>query len=348
MKDHIQSIQIIVACQNLSQTLEFFTKQIGFRLELIFPADFPKTAVISGFGVVLRLEESSQTVPVTLRLIGDFPNYNKITEFENIRLIFENSNTPLEIPEGTDEFVISRLENENSWHQGRAGMEYRDLIPSRLGGRFIASHIRIQAGGEVPDYVHFHQIRFQMIFCLSGWSRLVYEDQGEPFMMKSGDCVLQPPEIRHRVLECSDKFEVLEIGCPAVHQTLADYRMELPNDKFNPDRIFSEQRFVHYVAEQGLWTISEIENVELCDTGMSEATKGLADVKTVRMTAETTFEVKHSGEFLFYFVRFGALRLTSPEDEVYQLEKGSSFNLPKGAEYLIEAKKGLEMVRVSL
>ena len=40
-----------------------------------------------------------------------------------------------------------------------------------------------------------------MIYCMKGWVRLVYEDQGEPFLLEPGDCVLQPPEIRHRVLE---------------------------------------------------------------------------------------------------------------------------------------------------
>ena len=114
-----------------------------------------------------------------------------------------------------------------SWNEGRAGMLYRDLIPSRLGGRFIASHISIPTGGEVPDYVHFHKVRFQMIYCIFGWAKLVYECQGEPFVMNAGDCVLQPPEIRHRVLETSDKFEVLEIGCPAIHETFADHELPL-------------------------------------------------------------------------------------------------------------------------
>jgi hypothetical protein len=48
-------------------------------------------------------------------------------------------------------------------------MQYRDLLPSRLGGRYIASHIRIPDGGPVPDYVHYHRVRFQMIFCKAGW-----------------------------------------------------------------------------------------------------------------------------------------------------------------------------------
>ena len=45
---------------------------------------------------------------------------------------------------------------------GRAGMLYRDLIPDRLGGAIVASHIRIPEGGPVGDSVHFHQGRASM------------------------------------------------------------------------------------------------------------------------------------------------------------------------------------------
>ena len=41
---------------------------------------------------------------------------------------------------------------------------------------------------------------------------MVYEDQGEPFIMREGDCVLQPPQIRHRVLESSGPLEVIEVS----------------------------------------------------------------------------------------------------------------------------------------
>src|SRR6185436_13024852 len=109
------------------------------------------------------------------------------------------------------------------WTRGRAGMRYRDLIPGRQGGRFIASHIAIPEGGPVADYVHHHFVRVQLIYCHRGWVRVVYEDQGAPFMLEAGDCVLQPPGIRHRVLESSVGLEVIEIGSPAVHETFADH-----------------------------------------------------------------------------------------------------------------------------
>src|SRR4030095_14859961 len=149
-----------------------------------------------------------------------------LTSPDGTRIELVEARLPVEVPEGTQEFVLSRM--ADTWGVGRAGMQYRDLIPSRLGGRFIASHIRIPEGGPVPDYVHFHRIRFQMIYCKTGWARLVYEDQGEPFLFHAGDCVLQPPEIRHRVLEASDGLEVLEIGCPAPHETFPAHAKNPP------------------------------------------------------------------------------------------------------------------------
>jgi quercetin dioxygenase-like cupin family protein len=43
--------------------------------------------------------------------------------------------------------------------------------------------------------------------------------QGAPFVMRAGDCVLQPPGIKHRVLESSAGLEVIEVACPAEHET---------------------------------------------------------------------------------------------------------------------------------
>jgi len=116
-------------------------------------------------------------------------------------------------------------------------MLYRDLLPSRVGGNLMVSHIRIPNGGPVPDMVHFHSIRFQLIFCLKGWVKLVYEDQGNPFILSAGECVTQPPEIRHRVLECSDNLEVIEVAHPSSHLTTIDHDMQLPTGNFRPDRV---------------------------------------------------------------------------------------------------------------
>ena len=103
-------------------------------------------------------------------------------------------------------------------------------MPSRAGGAVVASHIRVATNGPVPDYVHYHRVQFQMIYCVRGWARLVYEDGGPPSIMKAGDCVVQPPTIRHRVLESGDGLEVVEVSCPAEHETMADPDMQLPTE----------------------------------------------------------------------------------------------------------------------
>ena len=148
-------------------------------------------------------------------------------------------------------------------------MQYRDLIPGRLGGQFIASHIRIPDGGETPDYVHYHKVRFQMIYCKTGWVRVVYEDQGPPFILEAGDCVLQPPEIRHRVLESSAGLEVIEISSPAIHETWADHELILPTSQHLPERIFNGQKFVRHQAKTAEWKPSRYEGFEERDTGIA-------------------------------------------------------------------------------
>ncbi|CAN5400792.1 hypothetical protein BH20ACI1_BH20ACI1_02680 [soil metagenome] len=350
MKDRISSAQIFVPCKNFNRSLEFFVDNLGFRVEMIFPADAPSTAMISGYGLNLRLETSNENQPLTIQLVGDFSaeTSREIYSPDGVRVILIDEKSNIKIPEAVNEFVLTTLENENAWVKGRAGMLYRDLIPSRLGGRFVASHISIPEGGEVPDYVHFHKVRFQMIYCISGWAKLVYEDQGEPFLMNAGDCVLQPPEIRHRVLETSANFEVLEIGCPAIHETFADHVLDLPNEIIAPERIFGEQVFLHHTADNAVWEISEIKNLESRNTGIVKAADGLADVRAFRAIGDSHFSIKHSDEFLFFFVLKGSLRLSGGEDATYFVEKDGSFVLPAEREYFIDADKSLEMLRVSL
>lgn len=351
MKEQIRSAQTVVPCANLNRSLEFFIERLGFRVEMIYPADAPSTAVISGYGTALRLETSDEIQPLTLRLIGEFSGEIEREIFSpdgGVRVILADAEMPIEIPDGAQEFVLTSLDNKNSWSEGRAGMEYRDLIPGRLGGRFVGSHIRVPAGGEIPDYVHYHNIRFQMIYCIAGWARLVYENQGEPFVMRAGDCVLQPPEIRHRVLESSAGFEVLEIGCPAIHETFADHELNLPDKRFAPERIFKGgQRFAHHVADRAVWKKSKIAGFESRDTGIAEATSGLADVRVLRAVDDARFSVKHSGEFLFFFILKGCLRL-SDERETYRLKAGSSVVLPTGEGYFVDPDKGLETICVAL
>ena len=56
--------------------------------------------------------------------------------------------------------------------------------------------------------------------------------------MTPGDRVLQPPQIRQRVLACSDGPEVAEVSGPAEHPTLADRFLGLPDPRLDRDRVF--------------------------------------------------------------------------------------------------------------
>ncbi|MEP6947182.1 MAG: cupin domain-containing protein [Acidobacteriota bacterium] len=178
---------------------------------------------------------------------------------------------------------VQRLAIGDTWIKGRAGMEYRDLVPDRIGGRLIASNIRLTKGGDVPDYVHYHKVRFQMIYCIAGAIKVVYEGQGPPFWLMPGDCVLQPPEIRHRVIEAQTGSEVVELGVPAIHETWVEHDIPLPTDTLDTDRDFGGQRFVRHIAADAVWEGSEFGKCKYRDTGIALATSGLADVRVLRL-----------------------------------------------------------------
>lgn len=317
----VLSAPLALTVPDLAEAIDFFTRRLGFRVDMIVPADAPQTAIVSGQGVALRLEAGGAQTPA--------------------------SDSPFDLPTGAG-FIISRLDTE-AWHAGRAGMQYRDLIPGRLGGCVVASHIRIPDGGEVPDYAHYHKAIFQMIYCRSGWARVVYEDQGPPFTLEAGDCVLQPPEIRHRVLESSPGLEVIEIGCPAAHETWADHEMELPTREVLPDRLFSGQRFVRHRAREARWAPWRLDGFEARDTGIAAATKGLAAARVVKSDSAITATANaHAGELLFLFILQGELCVCGPTQKNHQLQAGDSCVIPAGVDYTLRAGAGLEMLEVSL
>ena len=230
---------------------------------------------------------------------------------------------------------------------GRAGMVYRDLIPDRLGGAFIASHITIPEGGPVPDYVHHHDIRFQMIFCHAGWVKVVYEDQGDPFVMRPGDCVIQPPGIRHRVLESGDGLEVVELGTPAEHDTHREHDLDLPNGVGDPDRAWNGQRFVRHVYADDAWEASPNAGWELQHCGVEAATGGVAAVRLARATQAAPPLRTHDLELFFVFVRSGELDHIQPTG-VTTVPSGEALVVPAGQEFALGASRPTEVLVVTL
>ena len=330
--------EIVVPCLDLDQTLSFFIENLGFRIEMITPADNPKMAIVSGYGLRLCLRSGGSGKDIFLRLHSTDRKAQTLQAPNGTTIEIINPSVGVELPELRESLVVTPLTSDASWTVGRAGMRYRDLIPSRLGGVFIASHIHIPNGGPVPDYVHYHRIKFQMIYCKSGWVRVVYEDQGAPFVMHAGDCVLQPPEIRHRVLESSDNLEVIEIGAPAEHETFAEHQITLPTAQLKPDRDFSGQRFVRHVAEQSPWLPWRYSGFEARNTGIDTATSGYASAMTVRAKKSAVItESKHQHQLLFMFILSGSATLEAGSDhETKQLHAGASVTLPSLLDYKLE------------
>jgi quercetin dioxygenase-like cupin family protein len=230
-------------------------------------------------------------------------------------------------------------------------MLYRDLVPGRMGGGLIASHIRIPEGGPVPDYVHFHEIRFQVIHCYRGWVRVVYEDQGEPFLLQAGDCVLQPPRIRHRVLECSAGLEVIEITSPADHVTRVDHDLTLPTPRLRPDREFRGQRFLRHVAADASWTDWRSEGFRARDTGIGAATGGLAGVSVVRPreTPLVSAPISSRAGGLLWFVLEGGFLMQTEGRMRERIVREDVVVVPPGMEAALEEwSPDLEFLEVAL
>ncbi len=117
---------------------------------------------------------------------------------------------------------VHDLASEATWAPGlREIFEYRDLgIKDGTEGDYVAHIIRAN-GKKQKDGVrhwHVHDCRFQFVLVLNGWATFEYEGQGVHTIRK-GDAIHQTPNIKHREIDCSDDFEVLEIVSPANFET---------------------------------------------------------------------------------------------------------------------------------
>ena len=353
--ENVQAAEVSLPSKDIAADLAFFTGRLGFRLDAIFPADHPRVATISGHGLRIRLDALAVGPPATLRLLCLDPKALAEGVLEmvapNGALIQLVDATPaVEAPLPTPAFRVRRLSDADSWVKGRAGMLYRDLIPGRLGGAVIASHIRIPEAGPVPDMVHFHDVGFQLIFCIHGWVRLVYEDQGPPFVLSAGDCLIQPPRIRHRVLESSENLQVIEVSVPAEHLTTIDHEMQLPTEAVRPDRDFGGQRFCRSEATRAVWTPWRLAGFEARDTGIAAATSGRASVTVARATGPRSGEwAHHTAGVLFTYVLSGSMMLREEATGGHALSAGDAYVIPPGMNTSLSGcSDDLELLEVSM
>ncbi|WP_296425232.1 cupin domain-containing protein [Yoonia sp.] len=345
--------EVCLPTTDLRADLRFFEKTLRMRLDMIYPADDPSVAVYSGHGLRIRLENRTGAVPGLLRILTDDTGFAggaaELTAPGGTRVEIDALNPPLKLPQTDHAFVVRRLADQAPWVIGRAGMQYRDLIPNRLGGSIIASHIRIPDGGPVPDMVHFHRVGFQLIFCYRGWVDVVYEDQGGPIRLTAGDCFIQPPEIRHRVLEASDGIEVIEIGVPAAHVTEIDHDMTLPTPDLRPDRQWQGQRFVFNQAAGADWLPSRLPGFIARETTIAANTHDVAGVQVIRRGQGDPVWTTHDADIHFTFVMAGTMMLEGDGKDPYRLGSGDAFVIPPGmATRYADPSDDLELLEVAL
>lgn len=118
---------------------------------------------------------------------------------------------------GPQRFTVSHLREKDFVGSGlRPYALYRDLGIAKATNGLAQAHV-IRLIPPCTDEVrerHTHNVEFQMVYVLKGWIKNELEGQGEQ-LMKKGSCWLQPPNIKHTVLDYSDDCEMLEIIIPA-------------------------------------------------------------------------------------------------------------------------------------
>ena len=361
--------EVVLQTCRLTELMHWFRDDFFFRLDQLTPADDPSIILLSFNDLHLRLVRCSSPTDVSklkIRLfIGDDRRW-KFTETTKEFLSPEGIQIELIRKDDDGQMVvlapwksrmeISRLEEgEETWVVGRIGMRYRDFIPERQAGHLIASHILIEDGQSIRDSVHYHQVTFQLIYVYHGWVRLLYEDQGESFVLREGDCVLQPPTIRHRVLESSDQLQVVEIASPAQHPTYFDHQMTLPNETIDLEREFQGQRFLKYLSAEDHrdWINWRIEPFQSREIGINQATNGLISFTLVRLPPsandhrQSRFE--HDAQWVFLFILRGHLLLEVNGEKFDPLKEAHSIVLPAQQSYsFLDYSDDLQFFELSL
>src|SRR2546421_5459966 len=99
--------------------------------------------------------------------------------------------------------------------------KYRDLGMAKATNGMVQAHVIRFVPPCRPEEVsklHYHDVEFQMVYVLKGWIKTELEGQGA-HVMRPGSAWIQPPRIKHKVLDYSDDAEVLEIVLPADFET---------------------------------------------------------------------------------------------------------------------------------
>jgi len=159
------------------------------------------------------------------------------------------------------------------------------------------------------------------------------------------------------VLRSSPGLEVIEIGCPAQHDTLVEDDIGLPTSRVDPDRDFGGQRFVRHIAAN--WraetSASTRDDFVHRDTGIAAATAGLADAQVLtRPTVEAASApmLTHHGEFALVVVLRGSAQVAvefQSEVRVADVVSRDAIAIPAGSNWAwTDRSEDFEILQVTL
>jgi hypothetical protein len=125
-------------------------------------------------------------------------------------------------PRAKQKFAVSHPSATDFAGGLRRYAKYRDLGFSAATDGLVQAHV-IQfvppCRPEEVSKLHYHDVEFQMVYVLKGWIKIELQGQGG-ITMRAGSSWIQPPRIKHKVLDYSDDCQVLEIMLPADFKTV--------------------------------------------------------------------------------------------------------------------------------
>jgi hypothetical protein len=131
--------------------------------------------------------------------------------------------TPVKRARPKQRIAISHHREEDFKPDGlRTYAKYRDLgFAAATQGLAHAQVIRLIGPCDPAEVskLHFHDLEFQMVYVLKGWVKTYMEGQGET-LMQQGSAWIQPPRIKHLIMDYSDDVELLEVVLPAEFKTV--------------------------------------------------------------------------------------------------------------------------------
>ena len=111
-------------------------------------------------------------------------------------------------------FTLVRKDDPTFVPGRRDFMTYRDLgITAASGGRIRAQITSARQGLTRPTGWHTHICEGQIVYMLSGWIDLAFED--ETIRIEEGDSLYIPGGTPHNEIATSDTFDLIEISVPA-------------------------------------------------------------------------------------------------------------------------------------